>query len=171
VRTGLSEEIGYLVDLPGSVMAVISLMRADRSPAFSAREFRDLQAAEPIVRAAGRRHWSDLHKQFSDGEADGEGPSLQRYIEHAFRTFGRSVLTPRERDVVEYVLKGHSSDAIGKVLGISPGTVRIHRKNIYAKLGITSQGELFSQFINALTGDPASRQQESPGQLRFARRR
>jgi DNA-binding CsgD family transcriptional regulator len=67
------------------------------------------------------------------------------------RTFGRSVLTPRECDVVEFVLKGHSAEAIGKILGISIGTVRIHRKNIYAKLAINSQGELFSRFIQALT--------------------
>ncbi|MCZ7597534.1 MAG: helix-turn-helix transcriptional regulator [Gammaproteobacteria bacterium] len=42
--------------------------------------------------------------------------------------------------MVEYVLKGYSSEAIGKMLSISPGTVRIHRKNIYAKLGINSRG-------------------------------
>jgi DNA-binding CsgD family transcriptional regulator len=161
VRTGLSEEIAYIVDLPGSVTAVISLMRADRSPTFSAREFRDLQAATPVVQAAARQQWSELHRQFSDGDAEGEHSSLQHHIEHAFRTFGRSVLTPRERDVVEYVLKGHSSEAIGKILAISAGTVRIHRKNIYSKLGINSQGELFSQFIRALTNGPAGRRDEA----------
>lgn len=151
VQTGLSEEIGYFIDLPGDVMAVISLMRAATTPAFSAREYRDLQAAEPVVRAAAKQHWADLHRQFSDGEAEGSASNIQHLIEHAFRTFGKSVLTPRERDVVEYVLKGHSSEAIGKILAISPGTVRIHRKSIYAKLRINSQGELFSQFIRALT--------------------
>lgn len=156
VRTGLSEEIGYFIDLPGSVTAVISLMRADRSPAFSAREYRDLQKAEPVVRAAAKQHWSELHRQFSDEEADGGPSNIQHHIDHAFRTFGKSVLTPRERDVVEYVLKGHSSEAIGKILAISPGTVRIHRKNIYSKLRINSQGELFSQFIRALTNEPAT---------------
>jgi len=156
VQTGLSEEIGYFVDLPGSVMAVISLMRADHSPAFGAREFRELQAAEPIVRAAAGQHWSELHRRFSDGEPDGGPSNIQRHIDHAFRTFGKSVLTPRERDVVEYVLKGHSSEAIGKILEISSGTVRIHRKNIYSKLGINSQGELFSQFIRALTSEAAA---------------
>ncbi len=153
VRTGLSEEIGYVVALPGDVMAVISLMRADRSPAFGAREYRDLQAAEPIIREAAKLHWSDLHRQFSDSEGDGAPSNIQHLIDHAFRTFGKSVLTPRERDVVEYVLKGYSSEAIGKILEISPGTVRIHRKNIYSKLRINSQGELFSQFIHALTDE------------------
>ncbi len=152
VQTGLSEEIGFFVHLPGGVTAVISLMRADQSPQFSAKEFRDLKACEPVVGALARQHWQALHRRFSSAGTTNEGPpAIQRQIEFAFHNFGKSVLTPREREVVEYVLKGYSSDAIGKILEISAGTVRIHRKNIYAKLGINSQGELFSQFIEALT--------------------
>ena len=71
-------------------------------------------------------------------------------VDHAFQTFGGGVLTPREREVVEFTLKGHSADAVGTILGISPGTVRIHRRNIYAKLRISSQGELFSRFIETI---------------------
>lgn len=154
VRTGLSEEIGYFVALPGSVVAVVSLMRADRSPVFSGREFRDLRDAEPVLRASVTQHWGGLSERFTESGGQRGGADIQHHIEHAFRTFGRTVLTPREREVVEYVLKGHSSEAIGKILEISSGTVRIHRKNIYAKLGINSQGELFSQFIEALTMGP-----------------
>ena len=51
---------------------------------------------------------------------------------------------------MELVLKGNSSEAIGKRLGIATGTVRIHRKNIYTKLGIGSQGELFSRFVASI---------------------
>jgi DNA-binding CsgD family transcriptional regulator len=51
---------------------------------------------------------------------------------------------------VGYVLRGYSADATGHALGISSGTVRIHRRNIYGKLRIASQGELFSMFISAL---------------------
>ena len=55
--------------------------------------------------------------------------------------------------MVEYTLKGHSAEAVGRILEISPGTVRIHRRNVYAKLRIKSQGELFSAFIEALVDD------------------
>lgn len=154
VQTGLSEEIGYFINLPGSVVVTVSLMRVGQSPVFNAREFKVLRAAEPVVRAAVERHWGELNRRFSDTEPGGNSQSnIQRYIEHAFQTFGKAVLTPRERDVVEYVLKGYSSKSIGKVLDVSPGTVRIHRKNIYSKLGINSQGQLFSQFISALASD------------------
>jgi len=57
--------------------------------------------------------------------------------------------------VAEFTLKGHSAEAVGRILGITPGTVRIHRRNIYSKLRIRSQGELFSRFIVALLGPGA----------------
>ena len=61
-------------------------------------------------------------------------------------------LTRREREVVRLVLRGHSSNSIGRQFKITTGTVKIHRKNIYAKLGISSQSELFSHFISYLSG-------------------
>ncbi|MCE7766928.1 LuxR family transcriptional regulator, partial [Pseudomonas putida] len=35
-------------------------------------------------------------------------------------------------------------------MGISPETVRMHRKNLYLKLEINSQSELFARFIDWL---------------------
>ncbi|MFK7859247.1 MAG: response regulator transcription factor [Granulosicoccus sp.] len=150
-QTGLSEEIAYLVGLPHETKAVISLMRLENSSTFNAREFRELSAIEPVVRAAGNHQWHNLHTRFDASQSRQAESSIQKSIEHAFHTFGKSILTPRERDIVEYVLKGHSSEAIAKILGITAGTVRIHRKNIYSKLRINSQGELFSQFISGLS--------------------
>ena len=66
--------------------------------------------------------------------------------------FGQRI-TPRETEVVVQVLEGHSSESIAKSLGISVGTVRIHRRNIYAKLRISSQQELFSIFFNNITAE------------------
>lgn len=150
-QTGLSEEIGYFVGLPNNVTVVISLMRSEQSTPFNAREFRQLNAIEPIVRSTVAKQWAELDQRFECGSNAETQSGIQKTIDEAFHTFGKSVLTPRERDVVEYVLKGHSSEATAKILGITAGTVRIHRKNIYTKLRINSQGELFSTFITALT--------------------
>lgn len=143
-QTGLAEEIGYLVDVHEGLSIVLSLMRLERR--FSKTEFRALSAVCPVVDAACRRHW-----QGTATEGEEVRPVVEEKIERAFRSIGEGVLTPREREVVEHTLRGHSADAIGKLLGISSGTVRIHRKNIYAKLRINSQGELFSAFISAIT--------------------
>ena len=147
-RTGLAEEIGYFIEMPGDATVVVSLMRAEK--AFSAKDFRQLGNFWPVVRAVCQRHWDDLAVSFGvDAQAKSDA-SIHQSIELAFINFGHGVLTPRERQVVEFTLKGHSADAVGRILEISPGTVRIHRRNVYSKLQIRSQGELFSKFIDAL---------------------
>jgi FixJ family two-component response regulator len=51
-------------------------------------------------------------------------------------------LTPREREVLELALKGHSSKVIARQLGISHRTVELHRGNLLEKLGVASITEL-----------------------------
>ncbi|MGF1445006.1 MAG: helix-turn-helix transcriptional regulator [Pikeienuella sp.] len=146
-QTGLAEEIAYLIQVDPALTIVVSLMRTDRK--FSAADFKALKAVWPVVDAACRRHWAGAL-------ADAEPPAIEESIERAFRTIGGGVLTPREREVVALTLKGHSAEAVGGILGIAPGTVRIHRRNIYAKLRISSQGELFSAFLDAIfCGSPS----------------
>jgi len=50
-------------------------------------------------------------------------------------------LTPRERDVLEGLVRGHPNKTIAYDLGISPRTVEIHRANLMAKLGVPSLSE------------------------------
>lgn len=146
-RTGLAEEIGIFTDVGEGAMVVLSLMRADRP--FASREVRRLEAARPPLQAAIRRHWGGLAAAFRQARS-APGGEFDRRIEQAFGAFGAGLLTAREREVAEHTLKGHSAEAVGRLLGIAPGTVRIHRRNIYAKLRISSQGELFSRFMEAL---------------------
>lgn len=142
-RTGLAEEIGFFTGIGDGATVVLSLMRAERS--FSGREIALLRDIGPVVQALIRRHWAG-HPALPAAGAGAEGDALDR----SFHRFGAGVLTPREREVAEFTLKGHSAEAVGRALAIAPGTVRIHRRNIYAKLGIGSQRELFSRFISTL---------------------
>ena len=52
-------------------------------------------------------------------------------------------LTPRERDVLEHLVRGLSNKLTGGALGISPRTVEIHRGRVMKKL----QAESFSHLI------------------------
>ncbi len=142
-QTGLAEEIGYLVTIHETLSIVVSLMR--KTKRFSKSEFKALKAAWPVVEASCQKNWAH-----TASETTQVAPALGEKIELAFQSIGEGVLTPREREVVEHTLKGHSADAVGKLLGISSGTVRIHRRNIYTKLRINSQGELFSAFLSSI---------------------
>ena len=53
-------------------------------------------------------------------------------------------LTRREFEVVELILSGHTSPSIVLHLGIALPTVKSHRRNIFRKLGISAQAELFA---------------------------
>ena len=50
------------------------------------------------------------------------------------------------------MLRGHSTKSIARELAIAPETVRSHHKNIRAKLGVRSQAELFSRFLDWFLG-------------------
>ena len=150
-RTGLSEEIGFIAAVPDDVRVVISLMRGGKRPRFSEKEMNMLRTVEPFVRSAAIFNWQDLASRFSGVDDGSEQEILERHIDATFSSLGRTQLSPREREIVSLILRGHSSDSISKVLGISAGTVKVHRKNIHAKLGISSQSELFSIFLNNLS--------------------
>lgn len=64
--------------------------------------------------------------------------------------FGSSLLTERECRIAQYLLRGHSTRSLAERLGISEDTVKTHRKNLYTKLDIAKQSELFSLFIDSL---------------------
>ena len=147
VQTGLSEEICYTFCLRNGVAVVISLMRSGERSRFSAREFRLLGSVASIVVSLAQRHWQDVSGKFDLRNGINDRHEDRLLIENTVSDLFSQRITPRETQVVAQVLEGHSSDAIAKDLGISVGTVRIHRRNIYAKLQISSQQELFSIFF------------------------
>jgi DNA-binding NarL/FixJ family response regulator len=51
-------------------------------------------------------------------------------------------LTPREREILQFVAEGHTSADIGRRLAISPRTVEAHRAAVMHKLRVTNQAAL-----------------------------
>jgi DNA-binding CsgD family transcriptional regulator len=45
-------------------------------------------------------------------------------------------LTPREREILDLVAEGRTNAEIAETLWVSPGTVRRHLENVFAKLGV-----------------------------------
>ena len=57
-------------------------------------------------------------------------------------------LTQREREILQYISKGMSNEEIGRLLGISPNTVKAHIKNIFMTLGVNDRAEAVATGIH-----------------------
>lgn len=76
---------------------------------------------------------------FSDDEvllAELLRPHLQAAEITATRAVARATLTSREREVLDIVAAGATNHEVADALVLSPGTVKKHLDNIYAKLGV-----------------------------------
>jgi two-component system response regulator FixJ len=63
-----------------------------------------------------------------------------------------NVLTPREINVLDGLVDGHSNKVIAYDLGISPRTVEIHRANLMTKLGVHSLSDVLRVAFTARLG-------------------
>ncbi|WFU47860.1 response regulator transcription factor [Sinorhizobium terangae] len=141
----LIEEVGFVVPLGEATQATYSLMRCRDGAPFSDQELERLRLYEPIVREAIRSNWRQ-----SGMAVAGAAGNASDAMERAFDSLCADRLTRQQRTIVRLILRGHSNLSIGKTMNIAEGAVRIHRKNIYRRLGISGQGALFRIFIDHL---------------------
>jgi DNA-binding CsgD family transcriptional regulator len=59
-------------------------------------------------------------------------------------------LTPAERDVALFAIKGMSTQEIAGLRGVSEGTVKAQTNAIYRKAGVSGRPQLLSLFIDEL---------------------
>jgi DNA-binding CsgD family transcriptional regulator len=145
-RTKLSDECGYIIQYgeEGEAFIVVSLGQSDQDKPYSESDLSNMDAISPIIDSLVRQHW-----QSSEDETDMQ-MDMRAQLETALTSFGTSILTDRENQTVQMILHGYANRAIAERLDISIETVKLHRKNAYAKLDLGTQGELFNLFINSL---------------------
>lgn len=142
-RTHLVDEMDFLRDM--SPMSTLVIVVGRTKNRLSRIERTRLETIEPIVAAAMQRVW-DEWQETSSPDRD-----IHQRLTECFDNFGDSVLTQREREITQLLLRGHSTKSVARELTIAPGTVMVHKRNLFSKLGITSQYELFSRFIDNLS--------------------
>lgn len=125
----------------------ISIYRSEGSVSFTEEERQRLALLEPILRQCVLRHYSEHDVMLDDAQ---ESRDNYQHVVRVQQHFASDVLTQREQQIMQLMLQGHSSKSAAKALDISPETERVHRKNIYAKLSVTSQVELLVMFLEAL---------------------
>lgn len=144
-RSGLNDEMSYLIPISTQTAILFSLGRSENLPLFSDVEKTQLYTLYSIIIQATQRHASLATLPTS--------AKLKVWLDDGVQLFGSSVLTEREQCVVQMMLQGHSSKSCAKLLAISPTTERVHRRNIYTKLNISSQAELFKIFFAAMSAE------------------
>lgn len=142
----LQDEMAIFTDLEDGRFLFFSIGRRAVETRFRRRELHSMNRDLPVLSALCRQHFGESSYSRENLSADGG----ERRMEYALERFGESALTPREHEVAVCILKGHSSKSLAREIDISPETVKIHRRNIYRKLNISSQSELFLRFLNTL---------------------
>ena len=145
--TGTVDEAIFLSQLRGGNVINLSMMRLPGQGEFSEDEYQLLYSLADGVSALLK-----AHTEFEGFAVKNLiQPGIDHLIDLAFRTFGASLLSPREKEVLELMLRGYGTDTSASRLDIARETVRRHRKSIYRKLDVNSQTDLFSLFINAMS--------------------
>lgn len=67
----------------------------------------------------------------------------------ALETVGLDALTPRQREVVTYLVAGHRSKEIALLMGISDRTVQTHRERAMSVLGARNYADLLRRVWQA----------------------
>lgn len=144
--TDVSDELRYIVQ-PDAARTVHIFIEREGGAAFSVDEIARLHAVAPFVLRFVAAHiaWAD------QGQTERPAPAPAFDLREKVRMIQPDVLTPREVDTVELMLKGHSTKSMARVLGIDAGTVANHKRHIYAKLDVHSQAQLFDLFLRSLS--------------------
>jgi len=102
------------------------------------------------VAAVKNGAWDFLEKPFQDNELVDRveqalaAASNMRHDDAEARRMRQALasLSPREREVLDELIRGRYNKNIADHLGITPRTVEFHRANIFEKMGVSSAIEL-----------------------------
>jgi DNA-binding CsgD family transcriptional regulator len=130
--------LDHVLDLGLSMFATrlrsLVLLRAGDVADFTERDRAVLEILRPHLHA--REAMADLRRRVL--EAGSSGDAAEPGSPH-------SSLTPREREVVRLVAAGKTNAQIAVELWVTPGTVKKHLENVYAKLGVSSRAAAASR--------------------------
>jgi DNA-binding CsgD family transcriptional regulator len=114
---------------------------------FTSSDDAALREIAPLVIGLMTRHCQLIAAQSSQWSRD-YAVDFGLMVGDAVNGLAKEPLTKREHEVALMLARGLPTKAVAKQLRISPQTEIVHRRNIYRKLGISSQLELLSYCLN-----------------------
>ena len=144
----VSDEYCFNIPVGTASMFHVTLLLTGRKHGYDDQALRVLESLLPVVNAVLTRFSEFRAADLAPTDADAD--AFHARLGAVFETFGCQVLTSREKQIVDLTLKGYSDKLTARELDITPATVRNHKKNIFSKLEISSQGQLFGLFLEVL---------------------
>ena len=145
-QTTLVDEVTFIASPARGVSLNICIGRdASSGRAFTAREVESCQRIAPVITALAEAHWSGIGQANTKQAAD---PA--ELLSQTARSARGIHLSPRQAQVALLILQGHSTMSISLRLGVSVQTVKVFRKQLYARCNVSSQAELFSLMLPLL---------------------
>lgn len=142
----VADEIQFNCQLEGDRALCLSLGSKQR---FSSEQIALLSLIQPWVSSLLRQRLPFEINETPTPAQPAQHSDWRIRLEASVKQLKGAQLTARELDVGRWMLSGCSSKEIARKLEISAETVKVHKKHIYSKLGIKSQSELFSIFLQA----------------------
>ncbi|MGI9249070.1 MAG: helix-turn-helix transcriptional regulator [Woeseiaceae bacterium] len=155
-------EFSFNIPCESDSVLHLSMLRRGASKPFTEDELDRFRAVAPVVATTLLAFWDARKDDFSANYQDAD--AFHAHLSYVLENFGSSVLTGREREVVHLTMRGYSDKLTARELKITPGTVRNHKKSIFSKLNVSSQGQVFGLLLQVLHlptpgddgGDPLS---------------
>ena len=142
---GITDEAGYVIPVESDTCFHLCINKHDGR--FTKSVVDDLRAQLPIVAKCLKQYWRTV---LASGKTHGAQGDEHRLLVAAFDRFGTSILTQREHEIVKLLIKGCSTSESADLLNISAQTLVTHRRNIYEKLSVHSQSQLFALFFHSI---------------------
>jgi DNA-binding CsgD family transcriptional regulator len=133
-QPNVSDRLSLLLQPVDSVWLSINLYRDSAYGSFAAGELEYVESVAHLFAHAATSHYA-LNGQHQQGPAAAMLARVRRACPQ---------LTPRELDVLRGTLDGASAVEIAAQMGVKPASVVTYQKRAYARLGISSQRQLFA---------------------------
>ena len=142
-ETHLCDEVGLLVPLGAGTTAHLSMSRREEAGPFKRKELQCLRHYSPLLIQLLKEHCAGHQGQYAQSPLSAADPFADVIQAELAEALGIK-LTHREAQIAELVIQGHSNASAALKLGVAYEPVNVHRRNIYRKLCMSSQGELLS---------------------------
>lgn len=133
-QPNVSDRLSLLVQPVDSVWLSINLYRDKAYGMFASGELAQIESVAHLFAHAAKSHYA-LNGQHQQGVAAAMLARVRRAC---------PALTPRELDVLRGTLEGAGAAEIAAQMGVKPASVVTYQKRAYARLGISSQRQLFA---------------------------